>query len=596
MLDGTSLYSDLDSRYLKLGGDNADQTISINSQSVASINRISINRQSDDHQNLAYIEYLGSTNGLEIRQTSTVHPITIWTNNLKRLEIDSAGKIFANKGVSGASAHADYDEFVVEGTGHTGINILSPDANRAQLGLGSASDNIGGIVRWDYTGSTMYIGTAKAGAGLTFWTGNAATALAINSSGNFNFQAGDLTTTGDISGTNITATARMRTPFITFTNAASIIRNQAPAFSILEIRNDDEIHIVQAAGTYIFGTEFDAGALNLQTTGDFTDGVNAVSALECLNAYNHISATGASHSYINQDVTTGASPNFINVGGVNLVFTKLFVESGTAALPAITFQNPLDGDTGIWRSAADTLNISTGGVERFEIDATGADFQVPVTINQTADNKGIRIVGFDDEDDRYIEAFVQADSTVRLNANADWYFMRSGTSKIYFGATSMVFYNDFKPRYDGTKYCYGALGADGYLNFDGTDVQFVASAEHDFNFVNYKRLNFSGSINSATLTVTASADNTDVSGVNIMFVNITSNIVIGGLTGGVDGQVLHVVYKGNYTNTVTVEDTEGVGDQDIYTHTRLDETVDGGGYTLVCDGTNWYDCSHARHV
>ena len=99
-----------------------------------------------------------------------------------------------------------------------------------------------------------------------------------------------------------------------------------------------------------------------------------------------------------------------------------------------------------------------------------------------------------------------------------------------------------------------------------------------------------------TLTITASADNTDVSGVNIMFVNITSNIVLGGLTGGVDGQVLHIVYKGNYVNTLTVEDTEGVGDQDIYTHTRLDETVDGGGYTLVCDGSNWYDTSHARHV
>ena len=109
-------------------------------------------------------------------------------------------------------------------------------------------------------------------------------------------------------------------------------------------------------------------------------------------------------------------------------------------------------------------------------------------------------------------------------------------------------------------------------------------------------LNVKGAISSATLTVTESADNTSVSGVNIMFVNITSNIVLGGLTGGVNGQVLHVGYMGNYVNTLTVEDTEGVGDQDFYTHTRGDETVDGGGYTFVCDGSNWYDASHAKHV
>lgn len=104
------------------------------------------------------------------------------------------------------------------------------------------------------------------------------------------------------------------------------------------------------------------------------------------------------------------------------------------------------------------------------------------------------------------------------------------------------------------------------------------------------------SIASGTATITASADNTDVSGINTMFINITSNIVLGGLTGGVDGQMLQIVYKGNYTATCTVEDTEGEGDQDFYTHTRLDESIDGGGYTFVCDGSNWYDTSHARHV
>jgi len=112
----------------------------------------------------------------------------------------------------------------------------------------------------------------------------------------------------------------------------------------------------------------------------------------------------------------------------------------------------------------------------------------------------------------------------------------------------------------------------------------------------HSKLEVDGAISSAILNVTASGDNIDVSGVNTIFVNITGNIIIGGLTGGVTGQVLNIVYKGNYTNTLTLEDTKGVGDQDMYMHTRADEVLDGGGVTFICDGSNWYDCSHARHV
>lgn len=112
----------------------------------------------------------------------------------------------------------------------------------------------------------------------------------------------------------------------------------------------------------------------------------------------------------------------------------------------------------------------------------------------------------------------------------------------------------------------------------------------------HSKLEVNGAISSGTLTVTASADNLDVSGVNTVFINITENIVLGGLTGGVDGQSIEFVYKGNYTNTVTFEDTEGVGDQDFYMHTRADEVFDGGGITFSCDGSNWYDGGHGRHV
>ena len=69
-----------------------------------------------------------------------------------------------------------------------------------------------------------------------------------------------------------------------------------------------------------------------------------------------------------------------------------------------------------------------------------------------------------------------------------------------------------------------------------------------------------GRISSASLTVTSSADNTDVSGVNTVWVTTTGgDVVLGGLTGGVDGQVLYVIRK-DTTNDLTLENAEGAGD------------------------------------
>lgn len=109
-------------------------------------------------------------------------------------------------------------------------------------------------------------------------------------------------------------------------------------------------------------------------------------------------------------------------------------------------------------------------------------------------------------------------------------------------------------------------------------------------------LRFNAGISSSTKTITASADDTDVTGVNTVFINITGDIVLGGLTGGVNGQVVHFTIIGNFTNKCTFEQTEGVSDQDFVLHTEADESIDSGGMTFVCNGSNWYDVSHARHV
>lgn len=112
------------------------------------------------------------------------------------------------------------------------------------------------------------------------------------------------------------------------------------------------------------------------------------------------------------------------------------------------------------------------------------------------------------------------------------------------------------------------------------------------------KLEVNGAIASDTVIITASSDVLDVSGVNHVFVNISADIVLGGLVGGVDGQVVTFALIGNFVNHCTFEHREGIGGstQDFVNHTSLDEDVDHGGCIYLCNGTQWFDVSHARHV
>ena len=116
----------------------------------------------------------------------------------------------------------------------------------------------------------------------------------------------------------------------------------------------------------------------------------------------------------------------------------------------------------------------------------------------------------------------------------------------------------------------------------------------------HSKLEVNGAISSATATIhpTGQTDDTDVSGVNVLFIDAdgANNALISGFTGGVDGQVLYVSII-DHTKDVTMQHIEGVSVQDLYMHDSSDETLDNfGGWTFVCDGTNWYDISHAKHV
>ncbi len=94
-------------------------------------------------------------------------------------------------------------------------------------------------------------------------------------------------------------------------------------------------------------------------------------------------------------------------------------------------------------------------------------------------------------------------------------------------------------------------------------------------------------------------DNVDVANVGILFIDCSANdVTIGGFIGGILGQHLHIVRLCAAANDATLEHNEGTGNQDIFLHAGGDETLTGeyGGWTLACNGSNWFDVSHAKHV
>jgi len=138
-------------------------------------------------------------------------------------------------------------------------------------------------------------------------------------------------------------------------------------------------------------------------------------------------------------------------------------------------------------------------------------------------------------------------------------------------------------------------GQDSAIGYDGADTYLVnLVGSGDFNVS--MSLKSTGRLSSETMTITTSADNTDVSGINTLWITTAGGaVVLGGLTGGIDGQVLYIVRK-DTTNGLTLENAEGAGDQDFIMHQGTDEIIDGGGVVLMCDGSDWYDVSHAKHV
>lgn len=389
---------------------------------------------------------------------------------------------------------------------------------------------------------------------------------------------------------------------------------------------------------------------------------------------------------------TGDSPTFValtvtggywTAGGTLGATLKLATGPGTVGAPSIGFIG--DADTGLWASAPNTLNISTLGVERFEIDASEATFTVPISTTGTINGLGIAAAAshvefalptagslvFDDPvpgslwtlSDAVIggigisvSANCDLDQNLATAANvthnnitstgklvvtgdpssattglwignvaagsnsysvliedgfpgikmtaarvssgavADFFhgYLKDTDTEVSTDAFNMGFVGSCNP--NPPSISYGYIGIHGHTTWNDNIIRFYP----DLHIETFGDLNVDGAIASAVSTIhpSGTVDDTDVSGINILFIAAdgANNAILTGLDGGVEGQYLHIAII-DHTKTITLKHVNGASVQDFYLHDDVDETLDcHGGWTLVCDGTNWYDCSHAKHV
>jgi len=150
------------------------------------------------------------------------------TANLDAVDIDGAvdmastlavgGAVTVTTGSSGATANSVVDDLVVQGSGRSGISILTPDANDGQLVFGSPSDNIGAFVSYKHSTARMDIGTSLSGASLHLASGDGSTAMTLDANGH-------------------------------------VTMPKQPAFLVHPSSNQSNIPIDAVADTIVFGTE-----------------------------------------------------------------------------------------------------------------------------------------------------------------------------------------------------------------------------------------------------------------------------------------------------------------------------------------------------
>jgi hypothetical protein len=101
-------------------------------------------------------------------------------------------------------------------------------------------------------------------------------------------------------------------------------------------------------------------------------------------------------------------------------------------------------------------------------------------------------------------------------------------------------------------------------------------------------LDVEGTVSYKHISLTDSSDDLDVSGCTVVECTPSGTDTLGGLTGGVQGQILYILKVDSGLGRIIIEHAEGTGNQDIRTISGSDVMLSArAGLTLYCTGSEW---------
>ena len=186
-----------------------------------------------------------------------------------------------------------------------------------------------------------------------------------------------------------------------------------------------------------------------------------------------------------------ASSSVVTLAGPSITGVASFAE-GSVSAPSIT--NTGDTNTGIYFGAADTVNVTTGGTKRVDIDSSGLDVTGNVTATGTVEPAGDTAAG-DNAAIGYTSAEgliltgqgSTSDITLKNDADATVFTVPTGTDDILFPDSARILMgasSDLEIKHTGShSYLMDSGTGDLYVAGSTVYISNAATDEIDLKFV-----------------------------------------------------------------------------------------------------------------